>query len=98
MKVSLSPSSEPGKKYTVVVESKDQKKTIHFGDSSLKDYTLYSPLEREQRKKLYIARHRIRENWNDPFSAGFWSKHILWNKPTVSASFADTKRRFGFTS
>ena len=97
MYVAFSRSTDPAKKYMVVVEKAGQKKTIHFGDISLKDYTLYGPLEREERKRLYMARHRVRENWNDPFSAGFWSRWILWNKPSVSASLADAAKRFGFT-
>ena len=97
MEVQFSKSDNPAKKYKVVVERGDEKKTIHFGDSSLKDYTLYNALEREERKRLYMARHKVRENWSDPMSAGFWSRWILWNKPTVSASLADAAKRFGFT-
>ena len=70
------------------------RRTIHFGDAHSKDYTLYSPLEREDRKKLYIQRHKVNEDWNDPLTAGFWSKHILWNLPTVTASLQSTKRKY----
>ena len=97
MYVILSKSTQPGKKFQVSVEKGDQKRTIHFGDSKLKDYTLHNPLEREERKRLYLLRHKARENWNDPFSAGFWSRWILWNKPTVRASLADAAKRFGFS-
>ena len=95
MIVEFSRSDNPAKKFKVVVERGDEKKTIHFGDSNLKDYTLYIPLEREERKRLYMARHKIRENWNDPMSAGFWSRWILWNKPSIAASKADVAKRFG---
>ena len=97
MNVQFSKSDNPEKKYMVVVERGNEKKTIHFGDASLKDYTLYNPLEREERKRLYMARHKIRENWSDPMTAGFWSRWILWNKPTVAASKADVAKRFGIT-
>lgn len=70
------------------------RRTIHFGDAYSKDYTLHSPLERESRKKAYISRHKANEDWNDPLTAGFWSKHILWNLPTVTASLQATKRKF----
>ena len=81
----------------VTIGDDSRHKTIYFGDSSLKDYTTHSPLEREERKRLYIARHRVREDWTDPFTAGFWSRWILWNKPTVKASFEDVMRRFHLT-
>jgi len=93
--ISFKRSDNPDKKFTVVLETDTgSRKTIHFGDSHSKDYTLHSPLEREDRKKAYISRHKANEDWNDPLTAGFWSKHILWNLPTVTASLQDTKRRF----
>ena len=97
MRVHFSKSDDPSKKYRVIVESADRKKTIHFGAAGMKDYTRHSPLEREARKRAYISRHSATEDWNDPFTAGFWSKNILWNKPTVKQSLADTARRFNLT-
>ena len=78
------------------IERDGREKTIHFGDSASKDYTLHSALEREKRKQAYISRHKSNEDWTASGidTAGFWAKHILWNKPSVSASLADTKRRF----
>ena len=46
------------------------------------------------RKRRYIARHRVNENWDDPLTAGALSRYILWNKPTIRASAADYRRRF----
>jgi len=94
--ISFSRSDIPEKKYKVVIERDGREKTIHFGASGYKDYTLFSPLEREQRKKNYIGRHQSKEDWSlsGIDTAGFWAKHILWNKPTISASLADTRRRF----
>ena len=47
-------------------------------------------------KNAYISRHRVNENWNKSGikTAGFWSKHILWNKPTIQQSIKDTEKRF----
>ena len=50
----------------------------------------------EEQKKRYLARHRARENWRNPETAGALSRWVLWNKPTRSASIADFKRRFGY--
>ena len=93
----LRKSDRPEKKYYVLLEGESgREKRVYFGDSSSKDFTLFSPLEREERKQRYIARHRSREDWakSGIETAGFWAKHILWNLPSVSASLADTRRRF----
>lgn len=95
----LHKSDKPDKKYFVEIESAaGNRKRIYFGDSASKDYTLHSPLEREERKRLYIQRHSATEDWSasGKETAGFWAKHILWNKPTINASLIDTKMRFGF--
>ena len=94
--VSFQRSDNPDKKYKVQVEiSLGHIHTIHFGDAHLKDYTLYPATEREDHKRRYLARHHPTEHWSDPSTEGFWSRWILWNKPTVSASLADTRLRFG---
>jgi hypothetical protein len=48
----------------------------------------------EERKKRYVTRHKKNENWNDPKTAGFDAKNILWNKPSVKSSVEDTNNRF----
>lgn len=94
--ISFEKSDQPGKKYMVKIERDGREKTIHFGASGYKDYTLFSPMERERRKKAYISRHKSNEDWTASGidTAGFWSKHILWNLPSVSASLAQTRRAF----
>jgi len=89
---SFGPSSQAGKKYTVkLLQDSGRTKTIHFGAAGMDDYTKTGDVEQKSR---YIERHKDTENWNDPLTAGFWAKNILWNKTTVQASLADTKRRF----
>jgi len=80
----------------VVIERDGREKTIHFGQSGAKDFTRHSALEREKRKQAYISRHKSNEDWTASGidTPGFYAKHILWNKPTISASLADMKRRF----
>ena len=67
------------------------KKTVSFGATGYSDFTKHKD---EDRKKRYIARHSVNQDWKDYESAGFWAKHILWNKPTVEASVKDTDKRF----
>ena len=94
--VALKKSDKPEKKYMVVLTTDSgREKTIHFGDSSLNDYTSFNALEREERKRRYLARHRAREDWNDPTTAGFWSRHIWWgDTPSVRTNLARTRSRY----
>jgi hypothetical protein len=64
---------------------------VKFGAVGYDDFTTHND---RHRKKLYLARHRKRENWNDPRSAGALSRWILWNKTTIDASIDDYRKRF----
>ena len=52
--------------------------------------------ENKERKDAYIDRHKKNEDWTKSGvkAAGFWSKNIIWNKPTLQASVADINKRF----
>ena len=96
MQYRLSRSTRSNKKY--MVKTPDGK-TVHFGgvrDSGVPydDYTVHKDPERKSR---YVARHKTNENWrkSGTGTAGFWSRWLLWNKPTLSESVSDTERRFG---
>ena len=94
--ISFKKSDQPGKKYMVTIERDGRQKTIHFGASAYNDYTSFPALVREKRKAAYISRHKSREDWtaSGVDTAGFWSKHILWNKPSIQASLAQTRSTF----
>lgn len=98
--VSIRPSSQPSKKWVAVISAREHSGkqypySVHFGAAGYEDYTTHKDRARQQR---YIARHRARENWSRAgmFTAGFWSRWILWNKPNFRDSIRDTKQRFGF--
>lgn len=97
-KVLIKKSSSPNKKLMAIFYENDKKiKTTHFGSAPNKDFTIYSKESRtkaEKEKKKYLARHRVRENWNDYKSSGSLSRYILWNKPTIKASIHDYAKRF----
>ena len=68
----------------------DGKKKTSFGASGYNDFTKHGDTDREDR---YIARHK--KEWGlDAKSAGFYNKHVLWNKPTLKASIDDINKRF----
>jgi len=88
----LEKSNRKNKKYMVhhIVDNKI--KTIHFGDNRYDDFTTHGD---EERKERYIKRHSgMGENWDDPETAGFWSRWLLWNKPSLKASIKDTEKRY----
>jgi hypothetical protein len=88
MNIIIKPSTKPDKKYMAII---DDKKTVHFGQAGASDMTQH---KNEERKNRYIDRHKKNENWNDATTAGFYSRWILWNKPTLTESIKDTNRRF----
>lgn len=67
------------------------KKTVHFGEKGASDYTKH---KNAARKQLYLKRHKKRESWNKPMTAGSLSRWILWNKPTLTGSIRDYKKKF----
>ena len=90
----LQRSDKAEKQYMARFEVDGRERTTHFGDSSMKDYTTHPATVRESRKKAYLSRHKAREDWSDLTSAAALSRYILWNKPSISASLEDYKRRF----
>lgn len=84
------------KKWMLTYSMGDKIKTLKFGAFGYEDYTIHKDKERKDR---YITRHQSRENWTASGwrTAGFWSRWLLWNKPSISASVKDIRERFGFT-
>ena len=62
-----------------------------FGALGYEDFTQHGDTKRKQ---AYIRRHRKNENWNDISTSGAWSRWLLWNKKSITASLADIKRKF----
>jgi hypothetical protein len=84
----------PPHKYTAFFEKDDGKvKKIHFGASGYDDYL--KTHDKEQRER-YIARHRAREDFNRPMTAGALSRWILWGDSTsLETNIRAFKKRFG---
>jgi hypothetical protein len=89
MIIYLKKSNKGDKKWMVYIDGK----TIHFGAFGMSDYTIHKDKERMHR---YENRHKNRENWKKSGikTAGFWSKWLLWNKPSFKASKSDIEKRF----
>lgn len=102
------PSKTDGYKYDAIFIDDDKaqptfgkEKIVHFGASGYNDFILFNKEEGKvfanHRKDLYIMRHKMKEDWNDPTSRGALSRYILWNLPTLEASIADYKKRFNLS-
>jgi len=67
-----------------------------FGAKGMSDFTLHQD---EPRRQRFLNRFQklIKANENDPSSAMTLSHLILWNKPTLDASFQDYLKRFKMT-
>lgn len=64
-----------GKKKSVFVKSdKGNVKVVHFGDSSMSDFTQH---HNEKRRKNFHARHNCAEK-KDKTKAGYWACKNLW--------------------
>ena len=90
MEVIIKKSNKPEKKFDAVINGK---KTVSFGSKGMSDYTLHKDPERKNR---YVQRHRANEDWNKSGidTAGFYAKHVLWNKPTLQASVNDLNKKY----
>lgn len=91
------------KKYKVVLRNKEtgRQKTVKFGASGMMDYTKYYKRDGKEvadmKKAAYIDRHsKNNEDWTQSGinTAGFWSKHLLWSKPTVEASLRSIIKKY----
>lgn len=91
---SINRSDRKNKKLKIQLYRNNKKiKTIHIGASGHGDYPYYynkyGRIFANKKKGQYIARHRKRENWADPLTAGFWARWILWHKQTIYDSIID---------
>jgi hypothetical protein len=77
-------------KYYIITKSG---RKISFGAVGYSDFTKHKD---EDRKQRYINRHKNKENWTKSGidTAGFWSRWLLWNKPTIKDSYNDIKNRY----
>ena len=91
--IQLLKSKKEDKKFEARFFDIDKKKikSVNFGAKGMSDFTKHKDDERKQRD---LNRHEKNENWNDPLSRGALSRWILWNKPTLSASYNDYLKKF----
>lgn len=88
----LQRSDKPTKKFMVSVVAGNKVKTIYFGAAGYEDYTIHKDPERMKR---YVQRHASREDWSSSgvMTPGWWSRWLLWNKPSLQASLTDLRSK-----
>ena len=79
------PSTDNKHKFFIIT---NEGKKVNFGAKGYEDFTIH---KNEDRKRRYILRHKPKEErfWNNPNTKSFWSKNLLWNKPTLKESYKD---------
>lgn len=94
--ISIKKSPKKDKKYVASFCKNGRIKQTHFGAKGYQNYGGVGKARHlsKERKKRYIQRHKSRENWKDPTSAGALSRYVLWDKPSFREGVASFKRRF----
>lgn len=96
----IKPSDRPTKKYVATFclcdgETKccdKERKRVHFGSHGS---STYLDNKDEKKRAAYIARHQVRENFNDPLTPASLSVHLLWGKTTsLRENIALFKKKF----
>ena len=65
-------------------------KAVHFGAKGGSTFLEHGDATT---KRNWEKRHMVREDWEDYDTAGALSKHVLWNRKTISASLRDLNAR-----
>lgn len=93
LKMRLIKSPAKGKKWRAIFTSEDGGEThTDFGAEGMTDYTLSKD---PVRRANYLSRHKSRESWSNPQSAGALSRWLLWGESTsLQANLQAFKRRF----
>jgi len=96
MKFTLEPATDSTHKWVGVFtnETTKDERRIPFGAKGYEDYTQHkNPLRQEN----YLLRHRSREDWADPLTAGALSRWILWEATSIQEAVRKFKRRFSLS-
>jgi len=93
IKFYLSKSNKPNKKLMVQYISPETNRirTIHFGAKNYDDYLITN---NDKKKNAYIARHQVREDFDNYYKPSFYSRWLLWNQKTLEKSIRDTNKRY----
>jgi hypothetical protein len=86
-------SPKPQKKWRATFVEPGRHKSVDFG---LKGYSDYTKHKNRHRMFSYVRRHSgMHENWGWPgrYSAGFWSRWLLWSRPTLQGALRVVRQK-----
>ena len=90
--IKIVPSVKADKKYDAhFLTDQNRTKVISFGSAGMEDFTTHGDVERQKR---YIARHKAREDWTNPMTAGALSRYVLWSATSLRQGIANYKKQF----
>ena len=88
----IRPADDGMHKFTATFSN--PRKTVHFGNIKYEDYTEH---RNALRAHSYVTRHRSREHWNDPRTAGALAYWLLWRSPDLEHNITEFERRFNLS-
>ena len=86
MEVLISKSNRKDKRLKAVFDNK----TTHFGYDKGKSFVDHNDKEI---KEAWLARHKVKSDFDNMETAGSLAKNILWNKTSIGASVRDLNAR-----
>jgi len=95
-------SNKKNKRLTVLIRDNYTGKhvTVDFGSKKGKTFLDHNDVKK---KENYLKRHGAvnnkallsnSEDWTDPFTAGFWSRWLLWSEPTFKEALQLIANKF----
>ena len=67
-----------------------ENKTIHFGYDKGKTFVDHN---NKEVKKAWLARHRVKSDFDNIESAGSLAKNVLWNETSITKAVKDLNAR-----
>ena len=95
MSLVIVPATAKGKRFKALFYDKQNQliKTVQFGSANAIGRTYIDGASRRTRNN-YIARHKAREDWTNPFSKGALSRYIIWETPDLQTNVDLFRHRF----
>lgn len=88
VKMKLEASTRLDKRYVAVFKDGTR---VHFGQRGAHTYLDGAS---DEKRRAYIARHKVNEDWTDPKKAGTLARYILWEHRSLSRALTAFKERF----
>ena len=84
----LETTKQKNKRYVAIFNNG---KRVNFGQ---KGAFTYLDGANDATRLAYIARHKVRENWRDPYSPGCLSRYILWEYRDINTAIRMYNEKF----